>query len=285
MMITAAARLSWTDWGLEPTVTGGLLLLAGIYVLAARRGWFSAHDDTTPWSLRAAARPWLFGLGIATAYIALQSPIDRGGDRYLLSLHMIQHLLLMMVAPPLALLGICGARTLAAEVAPALRRWTTRLTRVWPATVLFNAVLLIWHFPPFYDATLTTEAIHVFEHITFIAVGLVFWWPIIDPLRGPSTHIVSPLEKIAMLGVAGVPPTLLGFVMVMAHRPLYDFYARAERLWGLSPALDQQLAGVIMFGVGNVVYFIAISIIFFRMFGSPEEDEREAAGQRPAPVA
>lgn len=281
----SAAQLTWTDWGFEPTVTLGLVVVAAAYALALRRGWISGGDDTSPWSLPATARPWLMGLGLATAYVALQSPIDRGGDRYLLSLHMIQHLLLMMVTPPLVLLGICGARTLAAETAPGLRRWATRLTRVWPATVLFNAVLLIWHFPQFYDATLTTEPIHVFEHLTFIAVGLVFWWPIIDPLRGPSTRTVSPLEKIAMLGVAGVPPTLLGFVMVMARRPIYGFYGRAERLWGLSAVGDQQLAGIIMFGLGNIIYFVAISIIFFRMFGSPEQDEQEAAGPRRVPVA
>ena len=186
---------------------------------------------------------------------------------------------------PLALLGICGARSLGAEVAPGLRRWCTRLTRVWPATLLFNAVLLVWHLPPLYGATLTTNAIHAFEHITFVLVGVVFWWPIVDPLRGPATRTVSPLEKMAMLGVAGVPPTLLGFVMVMASRPLYDFYGRAERLWGLTATGDQQLAGIIMFGLGNVIYFVAISIIFFRLFGSPEEDEREAAGRPAVPAA
>lgn len=280
-----AAQLSWTDWGFEPTVTLGLVALVAGYILALRRRSISPGDDTAAWSLPPAARPWFFGLGIATAYIALQSPIDRGGDEYLLTLHMIQHLLLMMVAPPLALIGLCGARTLAADVAPRLRRWTTRLTRVWPATVLFNAVLLVWHVPPLYDATLTTQPVHVFEHLTFIAVGVVFWWPIVDPLRGPATRPVSPLEKMAMLGVAGVPPTLLGFVMVMAHRPLYDFYARAERLWDLSAVADQQLAGVIMFGLGNIVYFVAISIIFLRMFGGPGEDEREAPGHRPVPAA
>ncbi|MFN2452021.1 MAG: cytochrome c oxidase assembly protein [Candidatus Dormibacteria bacterium] len=275
--MTGDARLSWTDWGFEPTVTLGLLVMVGAYVLAWRRGWLSRADDTTPWSLPSGARPWFLGLGIAVAYIALQSPIDRGGDEYLLSLHMVQHLLLMMVAPPLALLGICGARSLSAEVAPGVRRWATRLTRVWPATLLFNAVLLVWHFPLFYDATLSTNPIHIFEHITFVAVGVIFWWPIVDPLRGPATRAVSPLEKIAMLGVAGVPPTLLGFVMVMAAHPLYGFYGRAERLWGLTAVGDQQVAGIIMFGLGNIIYFVAISVIFVRMFASPEDDERAAA--------
>jgi len=280
-----AARLSWGDWSFEPIVTLGLMALVGAYALAHRRQWLSPGDDMAPWSLRAAARPWYFGLGVTVAYLALQSPIDRGGDQYLLSLHMIQHLLLMMVAPPLALLGLCGARTLGPQIAPGLRRWTTRLTRVWPATVVFNAVLLIWHLPPLYDATLSIEPIHIVEHVTFIAAGLVFWWPIVDPLRGPSTRRVSPLEKVAMLAVAGVPPTLLGFVMVMARRPLYDFYARVERLWGLSAVGDQQLAGVIMFGLGNIIYFVAISIIFLGLVGSPDEDEHEAAGSRQVPAS
>lgn len=276
--------LSLTDWSWDPSVLLGLAALIALYVLAIRRGLIRDDDDTTPWFKRASWRPWLFALGILTGFIALQSPIDKGGDEYLLSIHMVQHLLLMMVAPPLVLLGIAGMRPLPDAIAPRWRSLWTFVTRPWPATLLFNVVLLVWHNPPWYDATLTTGWIHIVEHITFIAVGVIFWWPIVDPLRGAHTKPVSPFVKMGMLGLAGVPPTVLGFLFCLLGTPAYEFYARAPRLWGLSAVQDQQIAGVIMFGLGNIVYFVAISIIFLRLLGNPADDEAEierAAAEQP----
>ena len=279
-------HLSWTDWSWDPTVLLGVAALVAVYVMAVRRNLLRADDDTTPWFKRASWRPWLFGIGIFSGFIALQSPIDTGGDRYLLSLHMVQHLFLMMVAPPLVLLGIAGMRPLPATFAPRRRALWTLVTRPWPATLIFNAVLLIWHIPSWYDATLTTEWLHIVEHVTFIGVGVIFWWPIIDPLRDEHTKPVSPFTKMGMLVLAGVPPTVLGFLFALTSTPAYEFYARAPRLWGLSAVQDQQIAGVIMFGLGNIVYFVAISIIFLRLVGNPGDDEAEieraATEQRPA---
>ncbi|HEV7679361.1 MAG TPA: cytochrome c oxidase assembly protein [Candidatus Dormibacteraeota bacterium] len=280
------AHLSLTDWTWDPTVLLGLAGLVAAYVLLHRRGVLRAEDDTTPWFRRAGLRPWFFGAGVLLGFIALQSPIDTGGDRYLLSLHMVQHLVLMMISPPLVLLGIAGMRPLPGDVAPRRRRVWTAITRPWPATLIFNVVLLAWHIPSWYDATLTTEWIHIVEHITFIAVGVVFWWPIVDPLRSPTTRTVSAFSKIGMLGLAGVPPTVLGFLFALFGHAVYDFYARAPRLWGLSAVSDQQIAGVIMFGIGNIVYFVAISVIFLRLLGNPGDDEAEiertSVEQRPA---
>jgi putative membrane protein len=268
-------HLSLTDWSWEPSVILGLVAVCAAYVIALRRGLLRADDDVTPWFKRSALRPWLFAAGIVCAYIALQSPIDKGGDEYLLSIHMVQHLVLMMISPPLVLLGIAGARPLPDAVLPRARAVWAFLTRPWPATLIFNAVLLVWHIPSLYDSTLTTEWIHIVEHITFAAVGLVFWWPIVDPMRTRHNRPVSPFVKIAMLTIAGIPPTVLGFLFALIGTPVYDFYARAPRLWGLSAVTDQQVAGVIMFGLGNIVYFVAISVVFLRLLGNPADDEAE----------
>lgn len=267
------ASLSVTDWNLDPTVVLGVAGLSLLHLAARRRGWLGDDDDVSPWLPAARWRPWLLGSGLAGGFVALASPVDVGGDRYLLSLHMVQHLLLMMVAPPLVLLGIAGARPPGAGVAPRTRRLWTWVTRPWPACLVFNAVLLVWHLPVLYNTTLTVEPLHILEHLTFIAVGVVFWWPIVDPLRGPATVVVGPFQKIAMLTLAGVPPTVLGFLFAMGRHPFYSFYEAAPRLWGLSPVGDQQLAGVIMLGLGNLIYFGAISIIFLRMFDGQDDDE------------
>jgi cytochrome c oxidase assembly factor CtaG len=270
------ASLGLGDWTFEPTVTLGLVALVAAYVIAVRRGRLRRDDDVSPWLGSPRWRAWMFGLGVLTAFLALESPVDTGGDNYLLSLHMVQHLVLMMVSPPLVLLGICGMRPPDPARAPGLRRLWTAITRPLPATVLFNAVLLVWHIPTLYDTTLRNEAAHIVEHITFIAVGVVLWWAVVDPIRGEGTTPISPFQKIAALAVAGVPPTVLGLIFSVASNPFYEFYARAPRLWGLSPVTDQQVAGVVMFGLGNLIYFAAISVIFWRLLGDPADDEIEA---------
>ncbi len=270
------ASLGLGDWTFEPTVTLGLVALVAGYVIALRRGRIGDGDDVSPWLPSPRWRPWMFGLGMLSAFLALQSPVDTGGDNYLLSLHMVQHLVLMMVSPALVLLGICGARPPDPAWARRLRRLWTAITRPLPATVIFNMVLLVWHIPALYDTTLRNETVHILEHITFIAVGVVFWWAVVDPIRGETTTPVSPFQKIAALGVAGVPPTVLGLVFSVGSNPFYEFYARAPRLWGLSPITDQQIAGVVMFGLGNLIYFAAISVIFWRILGDPADDDIEA---------
>ncbi len=271
-----AAHLGFQDWSWEPTVLLGLAALAIGYVLAWRHGLLGDRDDVSAWFRSPRARPWCFGTGILVGFVALASPLDTGGDRYLFCLHMVQHLLLMMVAPPLCLLGIAGVLRPPGGGGP-WRRWWRLAVSPWAATLIFSAVLLVWHIPVLYDATLTTEPIHVLEHISFIAVGVIFWWPVVDPMRGPDRATwVGPFAKITMLVASGVPPTVLGLLFTIASRPFYDFYARAPRLWRLSPVVDQQLAGVVMFGAGNLIYFAAVVMVFWRVFTDPARDEEEA---------
>ena len=271
------AHLGLGDWSWEPTVLLGIAAAVVAYITAWRRGVISGRDDVSPWFRDRRLRPALFASGVAAGFLALQSPIDTGGDEFLFSLHMLQHLLLMMVAPPLVLLGIAGVRPPATDRHPALRRIWWAITRPWPALLLFNAVMLVWHIPALYNTTLTVEPVHVLEHLSFIAAGIVFWWPVIDPVRGATTSPVSPLTKIAMLGVSGVPPTVLGLIFALSPSAFYDFYVRAPRLWGLSAVADQQIGGVVMLGLGNIIYFVAISVIFFRLLSDPARDELEAA--------
>jgi cytochrome c oxidase assembly factor CtaG len=272
-----AAHLGLGDWSWEPTVLLGILAVLVGYVLAWRRGLLTGRDDVSAWFASSRTRPVLFGIGVAIGFIALLSPIDTGGDDYLFSLHMAQHLLLMMVAPPLCLLGVVGLHSPFTGPAGRVRRAARVLVHPWMATLVFSAVLLVWHLPALYDATLTTEPIHVVEHLSFIAVGVVFWWPIVDPMRGRDTRRwVSAFSKIGMLVASGIPPTVLGLIFTVAPHAFYDFYVRAPRLWNLSPVMDQQLAGVVMFGAGNLIYFAAVVAVFWRMFTDPARDEDEA---------
>ena len=255
-MASLHASLSLTSWTWEPTVLAGILAMAAAYVWLIR-----SRGREASWSPLARA---YFAAGLLAMFLALASPIDTGGDRYLFSLHMLQHLLLAMVVPPLLLLGL-------PEQWRAFRR-----VHVSPlaANVIFNLVLAVWHLPFLYEATLRNEPVHVFEHLSFIAVGLLFWWPILVPAGRPKS--MSVIGKIAYLGFAGVPPTILGLAFILSPSVLYPFYAAAPRVTPLSPLDDQLAAGLVMFGLGNLIYFVAIWVIFFRL-----DDKGATAGDQP----
>ncbi|MGB2941046.1 MAG: cytochrome c oxidase assembly protein [Candidatus Dormiibacterota bacterium] len=235
-------------WTFDPAIIIGLVAAAAGFVYYRRR-----HADDR-------GRGALFWSGLLAFAVALVSPLDAAADRYLLSAHMFQHILLTMVGPPLVLAGLpvgLGAR---------LPRF---LLNPWLTVVVFNVVLIGWHFPALYDATLHNELLHVLEHVMFVATAFLFWWPIVGPARQGA---MSPLMKIGYLAFAGVPPTVIGMIMALAPSPLYEFYSLAPRLIGeVSAEFDQQVAGVLMFGLGNLIYFVPISVIFLRLADEPEE--------------
>jgi putative membrane protein len=242
-------------WAFEPTIGGGIVVAAIVFVVWAGDRW-------------ASGRASLFWAGLAAFVVALVSPVDAASDRYLLSVHMVQHMLLTMVGPPLLLAGLPDDID---------RLDLGRLPRVmvnpWVAVVVFNAVLMSWHLPGPYQATLTNEALHVIEHLLFIATAVLFWWPVVGPgSRGEAR--MSPLMRVGYLAFAGVPPTVIGITLAFVPVVLYPFYATAPRLFAsVSPLLDQQLAGILMFGIGNLIYFVPITRNFMRAM---EEHERVA---------
>jgi putative membrane protein len=234
-------------WTFDPLIVVGLVAaVAGFHYY--RRG----HPDD-------GGNSWLYHTGLVCFAVALVSPLDSAADRYLLSAHMIQHILITMVGPPLVLAGLPMGLG---------RRLPRFLLNPWLTVFLFNLVLIGWHFPALYDATLHNEALHILEHLMFMGTAFLFWWPIVGPVRMGE---MSPMMKIGYLAFAGVPPTVIGMTLAIAPAPLYEFYTLAPRLIGeVSAELDQQLAGVLMFGLGNLIYFVPISVIFFRIADEPE---------------
>jgi putative membrane protein len=248
--LALSASLTLSDWSVEPSVLGGLALMVVAYVILTARAGARAQRTHRG---GAAGHPVWFALGIAGLFVALQSPVDVGGDRYLFSLHMLQHIVLAVVAPPLLLLGVAGA--LPARPVGVLRP----LVNPWVAAAVFNAVLLVWHLPMLYEATLRVQPLHILEHATFFLTGLCFWWPVIEP--GGALGMTW-LGRIAYLTLTNIPPTVLGLLFAVAPTAYYPFYLEAPRLWGLTPVEDQQLAGLVMFGLGGLVYVAAMAALF-----------------------
>ena len=240
-------------WNLDLVLLAGIATAVAAYVFLRRR-----EDD--PGDRR------LFWAGLFCFVLALVSPVDAASDRYLLSAHMIQHILITMVGPPLVLAGLPSG----------LARYLPRfLGNPWLTVTLFNAVLLVWHLPALYQLTLLNEDVHILEHLLFMATAFIFWLPIVGPVA--RARGMSPLMKIGYLAYAGIPPTVIGMTLSLAPFVMYPFYSLQPRLFAEVSALsDQQVAGMLMFGLGNLIYFVPISTIFLRLFDEPEGEPEPA---------
>ncbi len=205
-------------------------------------------------------------------FLALVLPLDELGDSYLFSAHMVQHLCLTIVVPPLLLLGTPGWL-----VEPLLRKaMIFRIARVLTFPVvaffLYNIDFWLWHAPPLYNATLENQGIHIFEHATFIVFGVIYWWPVFSP--SALLPRLSMGGQVLYLFLSGMPAVALGAGLTFLP-PLYAPYLAAPRIWGLTAATDQQLGGLIMWIPGNIFYIVIASILFISWMQGQEAKQRE----------
>ncbi|HEU0003405.1 MAG TPA: cytochrome c oxidase assembly protein [Ktedonobacteraceae bacterium] len=254
-----------TEWNWDPTIVIGAALIVGLYLYAI--GPLRKRHHFEPASK---GQIFAFMLGVGLMFLALVSPLDELGDSYLFSAHMVQHLFLTIVGPPLLLIG-----TPEWFVRPIVRNRTLFaimrfLTYPAVAFVLFNADFFLWHAPALYNATLENQNIHILEHLTFIIFGLLNWWPIFSPSKDlPRLSIGG---QILYLFLSGMPVVLLGAGLTFTS-PLYAPYIAAPRVWGISAATDQQLGGLIMWVPGNIIYIIIMSALFLRWMQKKEKEQ------------
>lgn len=232
-------------------------------------------------------KPWrsvAYLAGLAVVAIALMSPIDVLSSQFFF-MHMVQHLLLVMIAPPLLFVGdpmpimIWGLPSgLRLEIGRWLRpesrfRRTVRsLTTPGVVWFLFVATLVGWHDPRLYGLALESELVHDLEHLTFFGTAVLFWWHII----GSAPHIHKRLSPGVRIGYAlsVVPPTALtGIAIAFASEPIYEYYMTVPRPGEMTVMQDQMLSGVIMWIPGSMMYIIAALILIAQIVRS--EDSRE----------
>jgi putative membrane protein len=268
-------------WSFEPGPVAGLFCLSVAYALAATvfrqrlLSWGGPAPKWMPPGAMSAERPGalspgqvlLFYTGVLLAALAILSPLHALGEHYLLSAHMVQHLVLVQVVAPLLLLGTPGWM-----LRPLLRRGPikrlagTLLTPV-PGFLVFNLVFAAWHVPAIYDLSLHVPLLHAVEHGLFLGLALATWWPVLGPAAEfPRLPYGA---QVIYLFFESLPPTVVGAIISLAERPIYPTYWAAERIYGipgfgtLSPLEDQQLGGLIMWLPGALGYFLVLSVIFF----------------------
>ena len=253
-------------WGWEPSVVGGCLVLAAGYLAVAGANL----------TRRAAA----FFAGIAVLFLALDSPLDTLGDTYLFSAHMVQHLLLILIVPPLLLLGMPASLVERARRVPWMRRPMSALGAPAVAWGLGIGTMAVWHIPALYDAALVRGGVHLVQHLSFLVTGTIFWWPVVAPADDAR---LGPLPAVLYLVAAALAGSVVGIVITFARVDLYPaYFLPVDRLgieplirngWGLSPEVDQELGGLLMWIPGGLVYLSAILGVMARWYRTAEQTE------------
>ncbi len=269
------------SWAFEPWLMVALLVSASVYL----RGWrILRRRDNARWS---GGQLVAFLGGLATIYVALASPIDVFAG-LLFQVHMLQHLLLMMVAPPLIWLGAPMFPMLRGLpesirtywVAPlfhsrTLRTGLARLSHPAAALPIFVATTWLWHAPLAYELALRAPAWHFVQHTCFLFAGLLFWYPVVQPY--PSHPGWSPWLLVPYLLLADVQNTALSALLTFSDRLWYPHYSAVPRLGRFSALDDQAAAGVLMWLPGSIVFLVPLFVIGFRLLYG---QRGEMAGRR-----
>ena len=263
----APPTLTWRDWTWDPLIGAGLALTALGFLWAARR------FPPRPWQVV------YFWSGLLALAIALLSPIDAGSG-YLFTMHMAQHMLLLLVASALLALAVPAALVGRLYQIPRAARVLHAIWSPLPAFLLFNGVLVCWHIPFAYDATLASRWVHTVEHLSFVGAGMVFWGVIVSPT--PKLVRASFGLRLGLVVAADLINFLVGFALAFAGRPFYLHYTQVPRLWGLTPLDDLRLGGGVMWVMGQMMYAIPVLIllnVLLRREGAGRATERLSAGR------
>lgn len=273
MVMDPVTRAILASWNWRPEVILSLLLVGVLYGV----GWWRLRRKRR--RDRGVANGWrltAYLAGLLLIALALLSPIETLAGQFFF-MHMIQHLLLIMLAPPLLMLanplpfvlwglpaGVRHAtgRGLSQVLhrESAFRRTLRTVTGPGIVWMVYVSLLVGWHDPNAYNLALTNQWVHDLEHFSFFLPSLAYWWLVIG--AGPRIHKQMSTPARMAFVIAAIPPTmLLGVSIAFATAPIYTYYLGVPRPWGLSVLQDQMLGGVIMWVPGSMMYIIATLIL------------------------
>jgi putative membrane protein len=270
-------NFSWTEWTFYSDFLIGWVLLGLAYGLAAgplRRHFPGSAPVPT-------AKLCWFGAGMLVMLLSLQGPLHDLSDYYLFSAHMVQHLLIMLVMPPLLLLGTPGwmLRPLVRIRATYALLWFLTFPLV--AFFINNGIFLVWHFPGPYDLMMRNHNVHVMMHLMIMASGMLMWWPVLSPL--PELPRIAPALQMIYIFVLGVPMMVAAAMITFTGTELYTFYVEAPRVFNISPLDDQRLGGAIMWVPGALVLWVAITAVYFQWSRRELSEDEELMKGRISP--
>ena len=221
----------------------------------------------------------LFYTGLISVVAVSGWPVHDIGERSLYAVHMVEHLTLTLVAPPLLLWGTPWwlIRLLVRPVMPVLRL----VTRPLVALVLFNAAIAVSHVPTVVEAMVTSQVFHFLAHGALFVTAILMWWPVVSPI--PDLPRLAPFQKMGYLFLQSLVPTVPASFLTLGTVPLYPIYETFPRLWGLDALTDQIIGGLIMKIGGGLILWGFIAGVFFTWWAEEQRYTRPARVVRSAP--
>lgn len=213
-------------------------------------------------------------LGLGAMFSTLNGPIHDISDYYLFTGHMVQHLVLTFVTPPLLLIGVPGWMLRPALAAPPVAAVARFVTKPAHAFAIFNLTLAFWHLPPMYNSAMYYHEVHILQHLLFLTTAVLAWWPLQSQM--PELPRLSYPGQMLYSFLMTLPMTVISIFIVYSDHVLYPAYASAPRLWGLNPLEDQRLGGLIMWIPGGLFFYLLTAVIFFKWANSPRDDSAGA---------
>jgi putative membrane protein len=275
LLLHPAQTLAWNAWTIHPSTVIGLTALGWLYFWRARQG----GGDRPRLAQQAA-----FVAGLVLLFLILNGPLHDLSDFYLFSGHMVQHLIMELIVPPLLIAGTPGWMLRPALQSPVVRWLAPRITTGAMAFAIFNLTLCFWHIPALYNLALLHHNVHILQHITFLIASVLMWWPFMSPL--PELPRLSYPGQMLYCFVMTLPMSVVAIYIAMADTVLYPLYASSPRLWGITPKMDQLIGGLIMWIPGGLFFYGVMTVVFFRWQrqGNGGDDVADAQGARNAPV-
>ena len=262
-MSLAVVKAGFPSWHFHPDVWLLIVLLGGAYWLVIR------HESAkTGQAAASVGQRVAFTAGVAALFVASDWPVHDLSEGYLYSAHMVQHLLVTLVAAPLLLLGMpawLARRLLSPKWLFAIVKTVAR-----PVPNLFqaNLILVLSHWPIVVEGTLRHHELHFVAHAILLTSALIMWLPVVSP--HPDIPRLPPILQMLYLFVQTIVPTVPASFLTLGHGLLYPIYGTFPRLWGISAISDQQVAGLIMkIGAGMYLWAL-IAVIFFRWYADEE---------------
>jgi putative membrane protein len=247
-------------WQFDPVLIGGILAVALAYALAT--GPLRPRiAPGTPYETGSAA--WFYG-ALALFFVVEGSPLHDLAERYLLSAHMVQHLLLSYVVARMLIVGVPVWLWRAMLTHPRVYGTARLVLRPVVTFTVFSAFFAIWHVPVIYQAALMNATLHHIEHLVFLVTAVMLWWPILSPLEElPRAPYLVRLAYLFTIPIAQMP-VFAG--ITFNPDVVYPLYAMAPRAFGLSVMADQALAGAIMKVFGLLFFGVPFARIFFEWY-------------------
>src|SRR5687768_12151855 len=265
-LLHAGLQIGLGQWTIHWSTVIGLGALGALYSWRSSKGESVAESPPPTTAQRVS-----FLAGLVVIFLSLNGPIHDLSDYYLFSAHMVQHLLLTLVAPPLMLAGTPGWMLRPALGRRAVGGAARRLTRVTTCYLVFNVVLAAWHVPALYNTAMAYHPVHIAQHLMFMTAAVLMWWPIMSPL--PELPRLAYPAQMLYCFLMMIPMSIVAIYITMADVALYPAYASAPRMWGISPMEDQLIGGLIMWVPGSLFFLGVMSVVFFKWVARGAADD------------